>query len=207
VIKDSASLIPSRKRSPVSSARETIRPPMNGSRSRCRKPNRASSLLEGNRLRLGSVLHGNGEGPEGTIYDQKPQAGSWVGIGSKIDISIVQGAKPPGAGEILWVFVPDLTGQTQKAAEEILRKENLTVGSVASGVASTPAGTVFSQLPLARLCCTHRVTQCQSRARLCRRIPVFRLVIFRMRIPPARGFKPSDQVSSRSTVAVSRLPA
>jgi beta-lactam-binding protein with PASTA domain len=110
--------------------------------------NQASNLLERHRLGLGSVLPANGKGPDGTIYDQKPRAESWVRIGSKVDVGIVQTPKTSGSTDILWVFVPDLTGQTQKAAEEILRKQNLTVDSISSGVASVPVGTVFWQHPL-----------------------------------------------------------
>jgi beta-lactam-binding protein with PASTA domain len=59
----------------------------------------------------------------------------------------VEPPKSGGGGEIVWVFVPDLTGQTGKAAEAMLRDQHLTVGSVSWGVASVPAGTVFWQLP------------------------------------------------------------
>ena len=112
-------------------------------------PNQASNLLERSRLLLGNVSAGNGNGPEGTIYAQKPQAGSWVKIGSRIDVGIVEPQKASGGKEeIIWVLVPNLFGQTGKAAEEVLRKCGLSLGDVSTGSASVPAGTVFGQVPL-----------------------------------------------------------
>ena len=112
-------------------------------------PNQASNLLEHSRLLLGNVSAGDGNGPEGTIYAQKPQAGSWVKIASRIDVGIVEPQKTSGGKEeIIWVLVPNLFGQTEKAAEEVLGKCGLSVGGVSTGIASVPAGTVFGQDPL-----------------------------------------------------------
>jgi beta-lactam-binding protein with PASTA domain len=110
-------------------------------------PNQASALLERNRLTLGSALQGNGKGPEATIYDQRPPAGSWARIWSRIDVTIVQPTKPAGTGGLVWVLVPNLIGQPQKVAEQTLRDHNLMLGGISLGVASAPAGTVFGQLP------------------------------------------------------------
>jgi beta-lactam-binding protein with PASTA domain len=111
-------------------------------------PNQARTRLDPKRLVLGSVMPGNGQGTEGTVYSQNPKPRSWAKIGSPINVSIVQSKGPSGSEDILWAFVPDLTGQTQKAAEETLHKQNLTVGGISSGVASVQAGTVFGQRPL-----------------------------------------------------------
>src|SRR5262245_52942770 len=71
-------------------------------------PNQASNLLEGKRLLLGNVSGGDGSGPEGTIYGQKPQAGGWAKIGSTVEVVIVAPRRVPDKPKITWVFVPNL---------------------------------------------------------------------------------------------------
>jgi beta-lactam-binding protein with PASTA domain len=111
-------------------------------------PNQASALLERNRLLLGSVSTGKGKGPDGTIYGQKPQPGSWARVGSKIDVAIVEPTQAAPSADVIWVIVPNMIGQPQKVAEKMLQENHLALGGVSSGVASVPAGTVFGQRPL-----------------------------------------------------------
>jgi beta-lactam-binding protein with PASTA domain len=80
---------------------------------------------------LGIVSTGNAKGNQGTIYLQNPHEGTWVRIGSKVDVEIVEPPKTPGPGDqTIWVFVPDLSGRRQKAADETLRQHGLVLGSV-----------------------------------------------------------------------------
>ena len=112
-------------------------------------PTRAISLLEHSRLQLGVVSAGNGEGAQGTIYSQKPSEGTWAKIGSKVDVQIAEPPKAAGPDrETIWVLVPNLSGQTQKAAEETLRQHFLTLGRISVESVSGATDTVFGQFPL-----------------------------------------------------------
>jgi beta-lactam-binding protein with PASTA domain len=113
--------------------------------------NEASNRLEKLRLQIGSVSSRQGKGKVGTIYDQKPRAGSWVNGGAKIDVAIVQAPSNYSGAEVfvppLYVIVPNLRGQTKDAAAEILAKYRLRLGEVSQGEASVLTGTIYGQMP------------------------------------------------------------
>src|SRR6266849_6397576 len=113
--------------------------------------NEASNLLERSRLELGNVSAGPGKGAPGTVYAQRPQAGTWVKTMSRIDVEIVELPKsPPAPAKVpILVFVPNLFGQTSKGAEQVLIEHGLSLGSVSSGSASVTPGTIFRQEPVA----------------------------------------------------------
>lgn len=113
-------------------------------------PDQARILLGRSRLLLGNISAGSGDGAEGKIYSQNPRERSWARIGTKVDVQIVEPPKSPGANpQTIWVFVPDLSGQTQKAADQTLREQGLTLGavSVEAAPAAAGVGTVFAQFP------------------------------------------------------------
>jgi beta-lactam-binding protein with PASTA domain len=121
-------------------------PPLNGL-----TQNEASNRLQTFHLQLGSVLLGSGRGKIDTIYDQKPGRGSWVKQGTKVDVAIVQSSPSSDTHDItqppVYVIVPDLRGQTQNGATEILLKYRLRLGDVSTGLASVPTGTIYGQMP------------------------------------------------------------
>jgi beta-lactam-binding protein with PASTA domain len=110
-------------------------------------PNQASNLLGRSHLQLGNVSKGTGSSSPGTIYGQKPEPGSLVKAGSRIDVGIADSRKVPEP--TVFVYVPNLLGQTQKAAEELLPQHGLSLGSVSTVSVSVQPGTVFGQFPLA----------------------------------------------------------
>jgi beta-lactam-binding protein with PASTA domain len=111
-------------------------------------PSQASNLLERSRLGLGGVQAGSGQGSPGTIYAQKPQAGSWVKLGSRIDVEISEPPKTSGQNKPSPVIVPNLYGQTEKGAAQILNEAGLHVGNVITASASAAPDTIFAQDPL-----------------------------------------------------------
>jgi beta-lactam-binding protein with PASTA domain len=121
-------------------------PPLNGL-----TQNEASNRLEKLNLQLGSVFQGPGKGKIETVYDQKPGPGSWVKPGTRINVTVVQTpSRPPDVAQPPpYVIVPDLRGQTQNTAAEILGKYGLRLGDISTGSASMPAGTIYAQVPIA----------------------------------------------------------
>jgi beta-lactam-binding protein with PASTA domain len=121
-------------------------PPLNGL-----TQNEASNRLEKLNLQLGTVLQGPGKGKIDTIYDQKPGQGSWVKPGTRINVTVVQTLSgPPDVTQTPpYVIVPDLRGQTQNIAAEILAKYGLRPGDISMGSASMPPGTIYAQVPVA----------------------------------------------------------
>jgi beta-lactam-binding protein with PASTA domain len=121
-------------------------PPLNGL-----TQNEASNRLEKLNLQLGSVFQGPGKGKIDTIYDQKPGQGSWVTPGTRINVTVVQTPSRPAdvTQNPPYVIVPDLRGETQNLAAEILGKNGLRLGDISTGSASMPAGTIYAQVPIA----------------------------------------------------------
>lgn len=109
-------------------------------------PNAASDLLARFNLQLGRVSKGTGNTSPGTIYAQKPTAGSLVRVGSGIEVAIVDNPVAPPPPPV--VYVPYLIGQTQKVAEELLTRQGLNLGNIVTVTASARPGTVFAQFPL-----------------------------------------------------------
>ena len=117
-------------------------PPLEG-----RTSNQASNLLDRYHLRLGNVIAGDVKGVQGTIYTQKPAAKSWVKVGTTIDVGIVEPPKTSGQENPSATLVPNLYGQTEKGADEILVEVGLRMGSVLRGHAAVQPETIFAQQP------------------------------------------------------------
>jgi eukaryotic-like serine/threonine-protein kinase len=76
----------------------------------------------------------------GFVISTEPPAGTEVQVGSTVTMLVSSGPAPVG--------VPDVTGQTQTAAEATLAEAKLELGTVTEKVSSTQAaGTVLSQSP------------------------------------------------------------
>jgi serine/threonine-protein kinase len=74
------------------------------------------------------------------VINTDPAAGTEVQLGSGVTVFVSSGPAP--------VRVPDVTGQSQSAAEAALTSAGLTVGTISKQVSSTQApGTVISQSP------------------------------------------------------------
>jgi hypothetical protein len=84
----------------------------------------------------------------GNVISQNPIAGTTVFAGTAVDLVISTG---PG---IVLIDVPDVTGQTQAAAEAAILAANLTVGNITTASDPVvPAGSVISQNPVACVAC------------------------------------------------------
>jgi beta-lactam-binding protein with PASTA domain len=79
--------------------------------------------------------------PANTVFAQDPVASSQLRRGGTVNLTI---ATPLGS-----LTVPDLVGQTQKAAESALATLSLTPGPVEDYSPSVAAGLVVSQIPIA----------------------------------------------------------
>jgi beta-lactam-binding protein with PASTA domain len=110
-------------------------------------PNQASDRLEPFKLALNKVTEGDGSGNAGTIYNQSPQANSLVKAGERVEVWIVEQKASGGKGGVVWAIVPDLRGQTENRAKELIRESFLSLGSVTTGNSPDQAGTVFWQSP------------------------------------------------------------
>ncbi|HWD11582.1 MAG TPA: Stk1 family PASTA domain-containing Ser/Thr kinase [Solirubrobacteraceae bacterium] len=76
----------------------------------------------------------------GRVIGTEPSAGTVVQVGSTVTLIVSSGPAP--------VRVPDLTGETQSAAEATLTNDELALGTVTQRVSSTQQpGTVLSQSP------------------------------------------------------------
>ncbi len=105
----------------------------------------ASSDLASAALTTGSITQQySGSVSQGTVIGESPAAGSSVAGGSAINLVISEGAGP------LLTEVPNLIGDTQTAAAEVLMSANLSLGTVGHQANSTiPLGEVLSQSPAA----------------------------------------------------------
>jgi eukaryotic-like serine/threonine-protein kinase len=92
-------------------------------------------------VKLGPSRHDNAIAP-GDVIQTDPAIGASVGRGAVVTIT-------PSAGPVM-IDVPQVTGQSQAAAEAALRNVGLTPGTVTmAGSATIPAGTVISTNPVA----------------------------------------------------------
>ena len=83
----------------------------------------------------------------GLVVSQSPPAGTLATPGAPVSITVSTGAAPtrsPGAAA-----VPDVTGETQAAAQSALQAAGYTVVVSQQSSATVPAGTVISQTPSA----------------------------------------------------------
>lgn len=81
--------------------------------------------------------------PTGDVVSQDPTAGTLVGAGSEVELTISQGPDSSGT-----VVVPDVTNLAQTDAQSALVGVGLVVGTVGSAASDTvPAGHVISQDP------------------------------------------------------------
>jgi beta-lactam-binding protein with PASTA domain len=92
-------------------------------------------------LQAGSVTRQPGNGTTGAVTTQNPLAGQWVSVLSKVDITVNVPEKKPPSDKNSWKIVPPLSGQTQKAAAQILAETGLRLGQVTPGNAQSPSGT------------------------------------------------------------------
>jgi hypothetical protein len=84
----------------------------------------------------------SGTVPAGSVISQNPMAGTQVAPGSAVDLVISSGPPP--------VVVPDVVGQTQALATNIIIATNLAVGTITHvGSETVPLGVVISQDPAA----------------------------------------------------------
>jgi beta-lactam-binding protein with PASTA domain len=103
-----------------------------------RDENQALRMLEKARLQSGSVVQGQSGQPPGTVFDQRPQAGSLVKAGSQVDMAIAV---------TIDVEVPDVTGLFQQEAVQRLTGVGLVGGVITGQPSSSKPDTVLDQQP------------------------------------------------------------
>ncbi len=91
-------------------------------------------------LRVGRITEKESNKEPGSVLEHEPKKGKRVEPGSAVDLVV---AIP----KVRRVRVPDLTGRDQRQAEEQLRRQGLSVGSVRQQPACQPQGTVLEQAP------------------------------------------------------------
>jgi RHS repeat-associated protein len=100
----------------------------------------AQAILEAAGLQVGGANHGFYPSvSEGLIYDQSPEVGVSVELGTTVNVSVARKAA---------VEIPDVRGKTESAAQAILEAAGLQVGGVSSSPAPyVTAGKVIDQSP------------------------------------------------------------
>ena len=102
-------------------------------------PEAASRALNERGLVLGTVTPRDSDQPENFVLDQDPVQGATVKTGSKVNIVVSSG----------FVSVPNVIGQTEKAARSNLSNAGLDVDVVTQESSTATPGTVVAQAPRA----------------------------------------------------------
>jgi uncharacterized repeat protein (TIGR03806 family) len=104
----------------------------------------ASTAITGAGLNVGSVTNANSATvAAGNVISQNPVAGTMVAPASAVNIVVSSGPAP-------MVSVPNVVGQTQAAASNLITTAGLRVGTVTTAASTTvPSGSVISQTPVA----------------------------------------------------------
>lgn len=97
----------------------------------------ASSTLSASGLRVEVIEQENSAVPRGEVISQSPRAGKNVSVGDTITITVSSG-----------MTVPNVVGQSQSRAEDILRSQGYYVVIQTAQSSTAPAGEVVSQTPV-----------------------------------------------------------
>ena len=100
----------------------------------------AKKILAGTNLMLGQISKVNSDAEPDTVLRQDPAAGTEVAVGTQVNVSVAFKEM---------VAVPDLRGQSRQEAENILKKERLSLGEVVKRFSDQPPDTVVWQEPAA----------------------------------------------------------
>ena len=84
--------------------------------------------------------------PSGTVAGQNPPSGVFAERGATVQITVSQGAPPPDS-----VTIPDVSGQTQSAATQVLEDAGFAVEVIKAYSDGVPVGSVMGQAPTAGL--------------------------------------------------------
>lgn len=103
-------------------------------------------------LRSAKLLPGRfdnqlGNGKIGAVQSQNPTAGgNPVPVGTKVDLVVTSENPTPGTNNSFRI-VPPLAGLSSKAAAQVLRDADLSLGREITASAEVPLGTIFKQNP------------------------------------------------------------
>ena len=98
----------------------------------------AKKILAGANLTLGQISRVHSDAEPDTILRQDPAAGTEVSVGTQVNVSVAFKEM---------VVVPDLRGQSRQEAENVLKKERLSLGEVIKRFSDQPVDSVVWQEP------------------------------------------------------------
>ena len=98
----------------------------------------ARKILAGANLTLGQISKVNSDAEPDTVLRQDPVAGTDVSVGTQVNVSVAYKEM---------IAVPELRGQSRQEAENILKKERLSLGEVIKRFSDQPEDSVLWQEP------------------------------------------------------------
>jgi len=101
----------------------------------------ATTTLERRNLEVRVESRFDEQAPRDEVIAQDPEAGAQVEEGDTVTLTVSRGVRPVG--------VPNLIGETEEAAANILAQNDLEVGSVTEEESESPEDTVVDQNPAA----------------------------------------------------------